>query len=546
MARLLSDMKHLWRQKCFAVGIPLIAVLTYITQLVRPTIGIDDTSFKIYYVDGVSPAMGRWCLYLINKIFPLNFNPHFVEAMGIIVFCISVTLWCVVFYRVFGDRLSPIVYTVAGGAMISSPILSEVVIWYLQDGIFLGYGFCALAVLLTMEAFREKGAKSWLYVLYGALTLVVALGFYEAFMIVYLMAVFMVFLMLRIVKRSDFNVHPGAWFVRILAAIPVSVLVRTAVVAGITAFFHLEDQANVLKSRGLTEVLTWFDGTKSGDDFLLMMKEFAVKYTVHGVVYLPVFILVLALGAVVCYSIYNAVRGKDIWVALACLGMLLMPPILAVLEGVATYYRSSEYVPLLTAFAVLVTADLFRGAAKHTALRTIGLFAAFVLLYNQAYEMNRWLYLESQKYENDKVVMNDVALYLQQNCDTSKPVCIIGHRKVPAAFLEDIATPAWSKKYMIVEKVVKAVDERIFDKYNTPYGYIAAETPVLSMLDWGATAFYHHDRELIKFWKMHGVTLNEDTDIDHYEEAGHLMEDAPSWPFPGSVAELDEYIIVKF
>ena len=63
-----KDVKYFWNHKCFAVGIPFMMILSYITLLINPTVGIDDTSFQLYYVDGVSPAMGRWCLYLINKI----------------------------------------------------------------------------------------------------------------------------------------------------------------------------------------------------------------------------------------------------------------------------------------------------------------------------------------------------------------------------------------------------------------------------------------------------------------------------------------------
>ena len=107
MSELIKDIKHFWSKKCFAVGIPLMMVLTYGTLLLNPTIGIDDTSFKLYYIDGVSPAMGRWCLYMINKIFPLNYNPFFVEAVGLLFFCLSITLWCIVFYRILGLRLAP-------------------------------------------------------------------------------------------------------------------------------------------------------------------------------------------------------------------------------------------------------------------------------------------------------------------------------------------------------------------------------------------------------------------------------------------------------
>ena len=78
MSDLIKDLKYFWSKKTFAVGLITIMILSYATLLFNPTVGIDDTSFKLYYIDGVSPAMGRWCLYMIHKLFPLDYNPYFV------------------------------------------------------------------------------------------------------------------------------------------------------------------------------------------------------------------------------------------------------------------------------------------------------------------------------------------------------------------------------------------------------------------------------------------------------------------------------------
>ena len=81
-------------------------VLSYATLLHQPTVGIDDTAFDIYYEEGVSPAMGRWCLYLINKFFPLAYKPYFVEAIGLLLICLSERLWCLVSGSRSGDIFS--------------------------------------------------------------------------------------------------------------------------------------------------------------------------------------------------------------------------------------------------------------------------------------------------------------------------------------------------------------------------------------------------------------------------------------------------------
>ena len=554
MTGIIQEIKYFWNKKCFAVGIPLMMLLSYLTLIINPTISEDDTAFRLYYVEGVSPAMGRWCLYLVNKLFPLDFNPHFVEVCGLMLFCISITLWCVVFHRMFGERISPLGYTIFGGVMLSSPILSEVVVWYLQDGIYMGYGFTALAVLFGMEAFRitgtendKKGKKSkWgncLQLLFSGLFLTAALGCYEAFMIVFLMAMVMNFLLVRRLDRDDYSRKVPEWLVKTGGICVLSMIFREVVIRGIVFVFRLEGQREVLATRNFSDILRGF-GNAEGE-LWLVLKEFFVKYYIHGIVYVPVFILVLAVGILGIWALVTAVRKRDGWIFAAAVGIALLPWLMVFLEGRATYYRASEYVPLLTGFAVLLLAYEVKKLDRKP-LRGAALFFALMLLYRQGYEMNKWLYIDAMKFEDDKRTAGAVALEIMRNCDEEKPICAVGRYLTPTALLDRLYTPSWSKKYMLTEWLVKAVDEEIFEKYDTPYGYAAAETPQLSLINWGTYAFFGTDRELIKFWKMIGFTFVEDGNSEHYQYARELMRTAPAWPKEGSIVEMDDYIIVNF
>lgn len=561
MSDIIKDLKYFWSRKLFAAGLLGMMLLSYATLLANPTVGIDDTSFKLYYIDGVSPAMGRWCLYMIHKIFPLDYNPYFVETVGLLFFCLSVSLWCVVFYRMFGQRIPVLVYTLFAGVMISSPILSEVVVWYVQDGIYLGYGVTALAVLFAMDALAGRsvpagkghpgGEKaSWRRLALSALLLAVALGFYEAFMIVFLMALVMIFMLNRALTPERYEKSPLQWLWKSGLICALGMVFRSLFINGISAVFGLEEQAQVLKSRGLGDIAGliggWFDGSRSGDELLLILKEFFVKYTIHGIVYLPVLVLVLAELVLLVWGVLQTVRRRDGWILAAVFGILLLPWVMPLLEGSATYYRSSEYVPLLTAFAVLPAGYELCRMPRPRVVRGVGLFLAFLLLYHQGYEMNKWLLVDVMKYEDDRRTLDALALELMAEYDVDKPICVVGNRPTPVSLLEDVYCPQWSKKYDLVKWLVCAVDERIFEKYDTPEGYAVAETPQLSFINWANKAYYGFDRELIKFWKMHGFTFTEDGNLDHYRQARKLMKDAPVWPGKGSIVEQEDYIIVNF
>ncbi len=318
---------------------------------------------------------------------------------------------------------------------------------------------------------------------------------------------------------------------------------RELAIGGIVSLFRLEEQREVLATRGILDILKGF-GNGQGE-LWLVLKEFFVKYYIHGIVYVPVLILVLAVGILGIWALSSALRKRDGWIFAAAAGIVLLPWLMVFLEGTATYYRASEYVPLLTGFAVLLMAYEVKKLNKKP-VRTAALFLALVLLYRQGYEMNKWLYIDAMKYEDDRRTASAVALEIIKNCDESKPVCVVGSYLTPPSLLDKLYTPSWSKKYMLTEWLVKGVDEDIFDKYNTPYGYAAAETPQLSLIDWASYAFIGTDREMIKFWRMNGFTFQEDGNVEHYLYARELMREAPAWPKEGSIVEMDDYIIVNF
>ena len=562
MIKVIKEGYRDWKRFCFNLpfggGLLLMMCISYATLLHNPTVGIDDTSFGVYYEEGVSPAMGRWVLFLLNKFVPLNYNPYMVEAVGLLVFCISVSIWCLVFYKVFGDRIPRGGYLAFGCAMLSNSILAEVVVWYLQDGLYIGYGLAALSVFFGIQAFEikdgtNKGIRRKALGM-SAVFLTAAAGCYESLLLVWGISMLAAFMVFRILRRADYSVRPGEWVGKLAVCGVTAIVLRSVIVSLFIRVFHLEVQTQVLKSRGLHEVLTWFDGTKSLEEFFYVMKDFFVKYYINGIVYLPILLLVLAEIIIGIFALSYMIKRKDGFILLTAIGMFLAPWIMPVLEGVATYYRSSQYIPVVTAFAILLlswkiqdisTAKCLKPALC-SAMRGTAMVLLVIVLYHQAYDMNRWFYIDYLKYEDTKNTLEEVALVIERDCDVSKPICVIGNYETPESLLQEAYCPSWSKKYLLTEFLVKRVDESLFEEYNTPYGYAFVETPRLSFINWGATAFYQFDRELIKFWKMHGFTFREDSNLEHYKAAKEMMKDGQAWPKEGSVVEMEDHIVVNF
>ena len=134
MKKLYQEVSDIFKQKIYMISVILTAVLSYGFAICHPIIGIDDSAIGRYYTEGVGAVLGRWGLYLINKICPMvDYTPFITDFIGVVLLMIGSAIWCVVFGRAIGKKLSTLATTVFSCVMISSPIMSEVFIYYLEE-----------------------------------------------------------------------------------------------------------------------------------------------------------------------------------------------------------------------------------------------------------------------------------------------------------------------------------------------------------------------------------------------------------------------------
>lgn len=546
MQEIWSDFKSIAKDRKYLIPIILTAIFSYITLIIRPTVGIDDTAIDLYFEKGVAPAAGRWVLYLINKVFGfISYNPHFVELLGVAVFVISTCLWCVLFKRLFKDKLPDAVVITAACVLISSPILSEILVWYLQNGIYMAYGITALAVLCFLQLMEESAAKRTKAVMFGlsSLFLVIAIGCYESYMFVFIIACVLSFVVKRITEGKQ-KKQLLRYLVYGVAICGVSLVLRTVIIEAVVLIFGLQDQEGILRTRSMSEALVWFNGEKSIEDLVYIWKQFFVSYFANAAAYLPITIFVLAMCAILGVAFCQSIKKRDAWIMVAALMVVLIPWLLPVIEGEVTPYRSAQYIPVVVAFGVLMTGYFFRKVADKRLVVRLGVFAVVFLLYHQIFEMNKWFYVDYLKYEDAVRYMDELAMELKRDYDTNKPLVITGSHEVPYAIVEEGYVPYWSRKYTIVSTMINLVDPELLSLYNTEHGYAYVQTPFLSVIDWGTGAFYHTDVQLVEFMRMHGHDLTADHNYDHYLESWEIDEDMPHWPKEGSIVDMESYILI--
>lgn len=181
-----------YSSRIYVIAVTLVAFGAYGFAVVHDSIGMDDTAIPLYLEEGVAPYVGRWSLFVINKILHIpigNFAPWLIEMVSVLILMLSATLWCVLWKQVCEPIRIPVwSYAIVAGIFISCPLISEVFVFYLHNGVCTGYGAVALALLCLLNSLRYGAGRREAVqeILASSLLLCIALGFYESFSVVYI------------------------------------------------------------------------------------------------------------------------------------------------------------------------------------------------------------------------------------------------------------------------------------------------------------------------------------------------------------------------
>ena len=179
-------------------------------------------------------------------------------------------------------------------------------------------------------------------------------------------------------------------------------------------------------------------------------------------------------------------------------------------------------------------------------LTGITVFILCTVLWNQCFEMNRWFYVDWMKYQDAKRTAEQIAFELEENFDTSKPVVFTGYYLVPKSIISEAYVAYNTEIYFKMRRLTDLLDKDLLDKFNRgEYGVWVAQTPALSVLDWGIAAF-DSTEEMVKFFAMHGLEIVPNMDMELHAKMNVLTTDYPHFPEEGSIVDMGDCIVVHF
>lgn len=543
------------------LSLGLIALAAYGFFVTHPTIGIDDTPYAYYFEEGLAAIVGRWCLFLLNKVVDIaEFTPFLPDLAGVLLLMLAAVVWSSLFYSVLEERVPVWGYFIFSGLFISNSLHNEVLTYYLHNGIGIGYLFTGISLICMKEGLDRAWSRDKRVILnnlvpfgLAAGTMTVAMGCYESFMIVWLVGFLLLLLLERYagVKRRVWGALCKGAGVAFIAMVLRSLVINVVIV--IFDLGYLREEA-VLRS--VTEMLSWIGMENGLAYFVMQVKQTLVMYLVFAYAYYPIRIFVYAVVVLIVAAVIWGVGKRDLWAPVLTVGTFIAGFLLVVLECKATYYRSAQFLPLLCAFTGLLFIYFVLGLKKRlqgskgqknlgSLLQGVAVLCFAILLFNQCSDMNKWFYVDVLKYEDAKTTMNRIAYELAADYDREKPVVFTGGYRVPVGIAGGAFVEYDSELAEKIERAADLLGEDVIGNFYAAQGIWVAQTPGLSVLDWAACAF-GDDREMARFYELHGQHLVPFTDSDRYGEAFDYAASMPRFPETGYIQDMGDYIIVNY
>lgn len=551
----------------------LTAICAYGYKVMSTTIGIDDTPSQYYFEEGLIAIVGRWVLFLLNKFLAFSdFLPFLTDFAAVVILALAAIVWSALFYSILGEKLPTVGYAFFAAVFLSSPLISEVFTYFLHNGIAIGYLCCGISLCCMREwqsVIRKPGKGAGIRerlaclaitkIALAAVFLWIAMGCYESFMILWLAALLLLLLTERIVwgrQQKDIFATLIAGAVTALLA----VILRSVMILTVTKGFHLEYLQGEAVQRSMTEMLGWMLQPGALSELAMILKRTFVLYGVFAYAYLPIRVFVLAAGVIGVVTLWRVISGRDLWALVLWPTAYLAAFSLLFVEGKATLYRSAQFLPVFCGYGALLFVYAVwqltgsRGNEQErkwckklrVGERGLTILILMVLVWNQCLDMTRWFYIDEKKYEAAVKTVDQIALDLERSFDTSKPVIFTGNYEIPYSIIQDAYVSYSSPVYYKMKRLADLIDPNLLDKYNRGNkGVWVAQTPSLSVIDWGRYAF-DSDAELVKFFAMQGYTLKAQEDVSLYEGAEKESLELPHYPQEGYIVDKGDYIIVHF
>lgn len=514
--------------KRVTIPIVVVMILSYIFLWTHPSMGVDDTAMYRYFQDGYAPHYGRWTVFLLAKLVHIiDFTPVVVDAVGVALIALASLAMCGLFRRSSQDAISIPACTIFCCFMISYPLINEVYVYYLHNGLGVAYVLTIVSYYVIRFGQRKRD------LIWAALLFAPAIACYEPLAEVFLLLLFADTVIRMTLGKETFTWKQ--WFVLFLsccAVIIAGMVIKTWVAyivlwcVGMEPYFH-----------SISKELKWLFSDEVWSTIMGMIRGFGRYYVLNATVNFAITMFWVAMAVLSIFGFYQGAKKKSLLILLNVVGILGISWVISVIEGNIGAYRMMQPFPVLVALAMMLLYHWLMQDQRKKWIRNIGLVFVGICLFNQVYDTNKWYYVDYMKYEEEKMICHELAYDIKREATLEKPIIFVGR-------IEDYGT---IKTYMCVRP--DSWQYRLFAALDgtteTDKQYEIIQNPAwYSVFAWGVDAFDEQATEIANFFAYHGYPIETATREEKWEILPEVQE-MPVWPKAGSIVETDEYVIVK-
>lgn len=543
-AESLKRLDYFLRSPGYILAVLLTAMLCYGYSVINITLSIDGLEGSRYIGEGqIMLAAGRFGMKLLAALLGYGYaTPVYQPAANLIAVLLLVLAsiqFCMLFRRIWGDRISLFGYGAFSCLLVSYPLINE--IWEYTGAnvsVCAGYFLSAAGASLLYDLLHTPGlsarGKTRRFFL-ATLGLLVVVSAYESLAFVY---VFTVFALLSMQQLAGERLSVKQTFHRGLvyaAALAVAVALRLIIHRSLLVMLNLSPQTG-----GATKVY-WTNGS-FWDVFTDLVKDCILYYGMRACFYLPILELVLAIVLFLCLLVAAVLRLRRPALALTGFGMLLSLVLLSVVQGIYSPYRTCQVFAVMVAVTGMAVYEVVRHWDRGRLLtRLCGCLLALLCLHQSTY-LSHLLVLDHQRSEEEAVVIRTIGTDLQRDFSTDKPVIMVGEYSLSQGIVDQVTAKAEDNPFYEWFQTQTRWENDSTIKY--------VDTNVNSVINWATTAFAEHNSigsSMQKLFQYYGFDLLFEVDPLIRQEALDYAAKTyiPAFPKDGYIVERPEYILVN-
>ena len=497
------EIKSLVTNPKYIIPIIFVAILSYGFAITHYSIGVEDLCFDRYVSGTYILSAKRWGTWLLYNILNIKeFTPFWLEfIVSTFMIIISIVL-SAFFKKQLKNKISIWGYVIFSSIFISNPIINHFFMYQSTNlAVVISNLLMIISAILIMENYFEN-KKIGIYII-STIFITISLSMYESCAETYLVVIF-ISIFIKLINKEEKNLFK--FFCTSIVCLIIGII--GYYITGKITFLILDKLNKRKPNYARTLILSidkriwaWPDNIR-----VLLWKRYfyniAVKIMYDIKHYYPfIAFVILSLVALISEIVKSYRTNKN--GRLITMLLIVFSNLILIIMKVEILYRIQFSWILTTAFLVLYIYKIFEN--KKILKYSINVVIVFLIIF-QTRNLNQIFYEDYKRYEKEKTIANEIAMDIIKETD---------YENKPIAYINALKNMSQSNSEDIV-----------------------------SIINWGTTAFYEKGTEATKFINNFGynfLTISEE-DFEKAKEQYEMLDEETK---NKNIIELEDYIIVN-